>query len=217
MRLLLALVAASNEEHGRTIGSSHANGTDTNRGGCTPLHWRRFRLVGRQVVGVIVVVQRRVVLGSAEIPLVTGDDANGRVDVLRQVVDELHRVIVEARVGDLDIHAELVDHALRVVEPRQGCDVSERLHCVIRNEPDHLDVAAVNLGAICEGDGQVGKDLGGRHGVVADKLVVLGVKEPNLEKDGAFRLRNIRRVTGTNDAGQIGRHPRCRRGGAPAC
>ncbi|KAH6710210.1 hypothetical protein EV126DRAFT_17227 [Verticillium dahliae] len=204
VRLLLALVTTSDQEHGRAVSYANCYGTNTDGCGSSGLNGCRVRLVVVEhvVVSVGGARSRRTSFAAGDV-FGTRNDVNGRVDVLGEIVDELLRVVVEKRVWNLDVHAQLVDHGLGVPEPGESRDVAKRRHRVIGHQTRDDDFTGVDLGAIREGGGQQREQLSSSHRVLANKLVVLGVKEADLKENSPFRLSNILRIARADDLGQV--------------
>jgi len=216
VRLLLLLVTAGNDEHGSTIRGSNTNSTDTDSSSGSFLDRGLLGAVVVAAEGVVGVVggrgrRRAVITGKTAIILHAWNDLDGGINVLRKVIDEGVRVVVNGRVGDLDIHAQCVNHASGVIELGERGDVAESLRRIVWDELRHLNLVDINANRIRQSLGQESEDLGSCIGILADVLVILAVQETDLEKHRVLGLFNIG-VRSTNNLGQVGRQRNCRRG-----
>lgn len=117
MLLLFALIPTGNDEHDNTVRSSDEDGTgnDTGRGSLL-----RSATAVLGVVERIAVARSTVAIAIAAITVansirkLTQLKRNCRVDLCGQVEDENILVLVQSRVGQLDIDLKLVKHAGRV-------------------------------------------------------------------------------------------------------
>lgn len=155
--LLLLLVAASDDEHSSAVSSSNADGADTDGGSGAFLDGRLFAVIAgvERVIGIVGSRRRRrsIFSGSVGTVLHAWNDLDSGVDVLREVVHELVHVVVDGGIGNLDVHAQRVNHALGVVELGQRGNVAECLRSVVRDELRHLNLANVDASRVRQGLG----------------------------------------------------------------
>lgn len=108
-------------------------------------------------------------------------DVDLGVDLLSQVANNRVLILVNARVGQLQVHLELLNQSLGIVDLGNGSDIAPAIHCVVRHQLDDLNLVQANTDGVAKGSGQVGKDLLNGKSIVRDKDVVERVEEANLD------------------------------------
>ncbi len=120
--LLPLLIPTSDDEHGSSICASNASGTDSNTGRHALLSTRSSFLAAAATERIIVwrsgvsrssIVATTVV--STSIQRRSEDNVDSAVDLLSQVPDEVILVVVQLRLGNLDVQSELLDSVGRIV------------------------------------------------------------------------------------------------------
>lgn len=205
--LSLALVSPGNDEHGSSVHDAEANRTHGNAssGG----------LLLRGLVSLVLVVEGIVVrtgaagrdstarraAGAAVIDVAV--DVDFGVDQGSQVSHDAIGVVVDARVGRPQVHLELVDQVLGVVELGNGGEISPLSPSIVRHQLGDLNLVGGEAAGVGEGLRQELEDLGGGNGVACDEDVVEREQKANLDRHAALRGRFVG-IIRKDELGNIG-------------
>lgn len=199
VHLLLALVPAGNDKHDDAVRSSHGDCTaDDTRGGA-PLRAALAARVSAVAEGVAVgpAAAARVAARAAastacssarSIRILADNDGDCRVDLLREVVDELIGIVVQRRVGQLNIRRQSLDHANRVRHLRARCNVAKRALRIEGNQSLNLGLAGVETPSVAQSLGEKTEDLRRRPAISHYERVVVSLTETDLNQHGILRL-----------------------------
>lgn len=212
VRLLLALVAAGNDEHGTTIERSKTDGTNGNTSGLGLLR-RGLVIRAGSAKGIVARASSRrsttIVAGGARAATRgTGivdltKDANLGVDLSSQAANNGVGVVVDGRVGNRHIQLKLINEVLGVVDDGQSSDIAPLSAGVVRDELSNLNLFNIETSCVCKSLRQVLEDLGSSNGVAGNKHVVEGIQESNLDGFCAFGNRSVG-IVRVDDLGNIG-------------
>lgn len=160
VRLLLALVTPRNDKHDNAVRRSHRHRAADNARGGAPLGVglaARIAAVGAEGVVAGTTAARVTTIGaragaSAARPTPgagsTGIDGNRGVDLLREVIDDLRRIVVQSRVGQLDIYRQRLHHAPGVHHFRDRGDVAQRILRIYGTQSSNLDHVGIKLATV---------------------------------------------------------------------
>lgn len=212
VRLLLALVAAGNDEHGTAVEGSKTDGTDGNTSG--------LGLLGRGLViragGAKGIVARASSRGSTAI-IASGaraatsgtgiidlaKDANLGVDLTSQAANNGVGVVVDGRVGNRHVQLKLVNEVRGVVDDGQSSHIAPLSTGIVRNKFGNLDLFDINASCVGKSLRQVLEDLGSCNSVAGNKHVVERIQESNLDGLCTFGNRSVG-VIRVDDLGNVG-------------
>lgn len=212
MRLLLALVAAGNDEHGTAIEGSKRDGTDGDTSG--------LGLLGRGLViracsakGIVARASSRgstaVITGRARAAtsgtgiIDLAKDANLGVDLPSQAADNGVGVVVDGRVGNRHVQLKLINEVRGVVNDGQSGDIAPLRTGIVRNKLGNLNLFNIDTSCVGKSLRQVLEDLGSCNSVAGNKHVVERVQESNLDGLCTFGNRSVG-VVRVDDLGNIG-------------
>lgn len=193
--LLLALVAAGNDEHGGTV---RASNSDTTHGNSSSGALLLARLVARGAGSKCII---RVARGAgaagagsirrgraAAVQSRANENVNGGVDLAGHVVHERVGVGVQGRRGNLVVQSQQLNRRGRDVQNRLRRDESKLCSRVIGNDALHRDIVSGKATIISDGLGKQRKQLSRGHGLLRNPFVVEAIVERNLDRRGSIWL-----------------------------
>lgn len=124
-------------------------------------------------------------------------DVNLGINLSSEGADDWVLVLVDARVWQLEIHLQLLNQGLWVVNLGNGGNIAQTINSVVWHELHDLELVKTETNGIGQRPGQVGENLLGSNSVVRDKYVVERVQETNLDFSGVRG--RLPAITGRDD------------------